>query len=168
MGNKSALKEIPGFPFQYISEDGHLVSFYKKLYEPACFVDRDGYKRYPVYNANGKRVGMAAHRLVYAAYVGQLVDGLSIDHSDNDKKNNHYTNLVQMSHADNTRKEKKGKSNPRKNRKLSAEDIEKCFLLREKGYTYPKISTELGMSPSMSWHIIKGKTYYDISGVTHD
>ena len=71
----NTLKEIPNFPYQYISEDGHLVSFVNGLYEPAPFYDWDGYKRYMVYDKNKKRKGMAAHRLVYLAWVGDLVDG---------------------------------------------------------------------------------------------
>lgn len=161
------LKEIPGFPYQYISEDGHLVSFKNGLYEPAPFYDRDGYKRYVVYNESGKRKGVGAHRLVYSAWIGNLIDGPTVDHKDEDKKNNHYLNLEQMTFEKNTSKSVNGKCDPRKSRKLTKETIESVFKMRSQGMSYNAISRKINMSPAMSWHIVNGTTYFDITGVTN-
>lgn len=162
------LKELTDFPYQYISEDGNLVSFrFNKIYEPAPFFDRDGYKRFMVYDKKGKRRAMAAHRLVYSAWVGKLINGLTIDHKDNQKLNNHFSNLAQMTFSENSKKENTGKCNPRKNRKLSKEQIINIFKMREQGVSFNEISKRIGMSPAMSWHILKGKTYYDISKGTY-
>lgn len=56
---------------------------------PLC---KDGYKRF-----RNKYV----HRLVYEAYVGDIPEGMTVDHIDGDKLNNHHSNLQLLSPEDN-------------------------------------------------------------------
>lgn len=56
--------------------------------------DKDGYFRCRV---NGRK--MSVQRWVYEAFVGQLVPGLVVCHMDNNRTNNHFTNLQQQTQA---------------------------------------------------------------------
>lgn len=154
--------QIKNFPNYYCDEFGNIFKG-KDMTPVKPWKDRDDYKRVMIYDLTGKRRNVAIHRAVYSCFVGELIDGLTIDHDDNNKHNNHFSNLVQMSFSDNSKKENVGKCNPRKNRKLSQEVIDSVFIMRGQGMSYNEISRFIGMSPAMSWHIIKGKTYYDIS-----
>lgn len=44
------------------------------------------------------------HRVVYEAFIGEIPEGLIIDHIDENKSNNHLTNLQVLSHSENLRK----------------------------------------------------------------
>lgn len=44
------------------------------------------------------------HRLVYEAFVGEIPQGMVVDHIDNDSSNNSFTNLQVLTKGDNTRK----------------------------------------------------------------
>lgn len=44
------------------------------------------------------------HRLVYRVLKGDIAEGNEIDHDDNNKKNNHPDNLIQLTHEANSRK----------------------------------------------------------------
>jgi len=159
------LIQIKNFSNYYCDESGNI--FKNKLGEfipRSHWIDRDNYHRIMMYNDSGKRKSMGVHRVVYSCFVGDLIDGLTVDHNDNDKKNNHFSNLVQMSFSENAKKAVVGKCNPRSNRKLSQEVISSVFKMREQGISYNEISRLIGMSPAMSWHIINGNTYYDLAG----
>lgn len=65
------------------------------------FPDKDGYLKVAVTTAGNKTVNKIVHRLVYEAFVGPIPPGLTIDHKDSDKTNNHYSNLQPMGAVDN-------------------------------------------------------------------
>jgi hypothetical protein len=54
--------------------------------------DKDGYMRLRL-NGNGKRYGVLVHRLVAMAYIPNPENLPCVNHKDEDKANNHYTNL---------------------------------------------------------------------------
>jgi hypothetical protein len=58
------------------------------------------------FHKNGKRSLYPIARLIYSHFNGKLVEGLVIDHIDNNPFNNHYTNLQQISQRENTSKDK--------------------------------------------------------------
>ena len=158
------LINIKNFSNYYCDEDGNIFKHRLGEFLPcAHWIDKDNYHRIMMYNDEGKRKSMAIHRVVFQCFVGDLIGGLTIDHQDNNKENNHFTNLKQMTFSENSKKANVGKCDPRKNRKLSKEIISSVFKMREQGISYNDISRIIGMSPSMSWHILKGNTYYDIS-----
>jgi len=156
--------KIKNFSNYYCDENGNIFKMKQGQLSPCShWIDKDNYHRIMMYNDDGKRKSMAVHRVVYQCFVGELIDGLTIDHQDSIKSNNHFSNLVQMSFSENSKKENVGKTNPRSNRKLTPEIINSVFKMRSEGVSFNEISRRIGMSPAMSWHIIKGKTYYDIS-----
>lgn len=58
-------------------------------------LDKDGYHRF-----RNKYV----HRLVYEAFIGDIPEGMTVDHEDGNKQNNHVSNLQIMSRGGNSQK----------------------------------------------------------------
>ena len=84
-----------------ITETGELYSFKKKtMRKLAPEYIRSGYIRYKL-SVNGIVIRILAHRLVYETYVGEIPDGLFVNHIDGDKCNNHVSNLELVSNRDN-------------------------------------------------------------------
>ena len=54
--------------------------------------DKDGYLRASL-TIKYKTENRMVHRLVYEAFIGPIPPGLTVDHKDGDKLNNHYDNL---------------------------------------------------------------------------
>lgn len=61
-----------------------------------------GRLRVLIYN-NGKRKDMKIHRLVYEAFYGPIPKDMTVDHIDENKFNNHYTNLRLLTASENIR-----------------------------------------------------------------
>lgn len=55
---------------------------------------------------NNRRYTFLINRLVYKTFIGCLQVGLDIDHRDNDRSNNYYKNLQQITHRMNCSKDK--------------------------------------------------------------
>ncbi len=65
----------------------------KKIHERKLFINKKGYRIVSLHNTDGKIVTRQVSRLVYEAFVGAIPHGYHIDHIDNDKSNNHVSNL---------------------------------------------------------------------------
>lgn len=95
---ESKVIQIEGLDY-VIYEDGSIKKRKGKgIYK--AFPDKDGYLKY-AFCIDGVTVNRIAHRLCYEAFVGPIPPGLTIDHKDNDKLNNHYSNLQVMRAEDN-------------------------------------------------------------------
>lgn len=96
-------KPIPGFSKYSIFEDG---TVYSNVRNKIIAKTRNwaGYWVVTITDDNGYRAPRKIHRLVYSAYVGPLEDGKVIDHKDDDKDHNHYTNLQQITPSENSTK----------------------------------------------------------------
>lgn len=88
------IKQIKGFNGRYfISDDGKVFSKEKEeLKEKSLFKSHNGYLRVALWN-NGKQKKYFVHRLVATYFVKNSKNYDSVDHIDEDKVNNHYTNL---------------------------------------------------------------------------
>lgn len=64
----------------------------------------DGYKYFWVKNEADQRRQILVHRGVYAAHVAPLVEGMTINHIDHNKRNNAVSNLEQITHRENIQK----------------------------------------------------------------
>lgn len=96
--NKEIYAETPIKDY-YISCDGKIYS--KKVNRiMKTFQTRFGHLRIELKD-NGVPKKFCVHRLVYATWVGDLIDGMVIEHLDNDPTNNHYTNLKQSTQKEN-------------------------------------------------------------------
>ncbi len=88
---------IKAFPRYSVSEWGEVFGPRGRL--KAC-KDKRGYHRVWLYDSNGKRFEKYVHRLVAECFVDGD-KGLTVNHIDGNKNNNHKSNLEWMSNADN-------------------------------------------------------------------
>ena len=92
-------KLLKNYQNYLISEYGEVVNRWtKKIIKPT--INKKGYERVDL----GYDKGLLIHRLVYETFVGDLNSDLVIDHIDGNKRNNHYSNLQQITSKENTRK----------------------------------------------------------------
>ena len=71
----------------YVSEYGDVYSTYsKKILKHS--IDKDGYHRVDLHQKHKK-----IHQLVYITWIGEIPKGKQINHIDDNKNNNHYSNL---------------------------------------------------------------------------
>lgn len=93
----------------YVSEDGKVWSVKKNGYISSCFNKTTGYYQVSI---NGKTTNL--HIVVCTAFRGNKKQGDEVHHKDNDRTNNHESNLKWVSHRENTssknRKRKKDTS----------------------------------------------------------
>ena len=101
--NLSKFKVIPGFSKYMISEDGVVYSLVSKKII-AQSKNWAGYLTVTITDDNGFRSPRKVHRLVYLTYIGPLDPNLVVDHKDDDKNHNHYTNLQQITNSENSTK----------------------------------------------------------------
>lgn len=71
----------------FVSADGDVFSKYKNG-SMKHYIDCDGYHRIDIHGNH-----MKIHKLVYLTWVGDIPPGKQINHRDDNKNNNHYTNL---------------------------------------------------------------------------
>lgn len=77
----------------------------------------NGYSRIELKYEPGKAKKFFVHRLVYETFIGELKEGLVIDHIDGNPSNNHYLNLqlcTQKENIQNALNHKFGNNNSRK------------------------------------------------------
>ena len=103
MNDLSKFKPIPGYSKYMINEYGVVFSTVRSI-QIAVAHNWAGYQTVTITDDNGFRAPRKVHRLVYLTYIGNLLDGKVIDHIDNDKNNNHYTNLRQITPSENSLK----------------------------------------------------------------
>lgn len=86
-----------------VREDGTIYSHSRKRLLKPC-VDRDGYHRVCLMTDDGKRKGMAVHRMVALTYLTDYSEELTVDHINNDKSDNSVSNLQMVTVAQNISK----------------------------------------------------------------
>jgi len=121
---KHKIKDIPGFPDYYASEDGSIWSTkissqcnptgQLRLVKPR--LHPSGYLYYGLYIGSGasrQRLWRRGHRLVYLTFNGKIPyydnngKQLDIDHKDTNKHNNEISNLRLVTHSVNCKNKKK-------------------------------------------------------------
>lgn len=96
-------KSIPGYKNYMISEDGDVYSLPRKKILAQAY-NWAGYKVVTITNDSGFRAPRKVHRLVYLAFIGPLDPTKVVDHKDDNKLHNHYTNLQQITPSENSTK----------------------------------------------------------------
>lgn len=89
-----------------INEFGAVYKLYHNDAEKKPFVNKYGYKFHNFHISNYGRCSKTVHKMVYETFVGPIPFGMTIDHVDDDKTNNHYLNLQLMTPGDNVAKAK--------------------------------------------------------------
>ena len=102
-------KEIVGFEEYEIDNVGNVFTSKKsnrlKSTDGKLSVRRNtkGYNQVVLYS-NQKAHQLLVHRLMWESLVGPIPKGMTVDHIDQDHKNNQLQNLQLMSHSDNMKK----------------------------------------------------------------
>ena len=102
-------KTIEGYDAYEITEEGKVFSHKGKkprLLKPQpASQSKKGYLQVRLYDNSGKLGRLQyVHRLVYTHFVGEIPEGLEIDHIDGNPRNNTLTNLQVLSRRGNTDK----------------------------------------------------------------
>lgn len=163
---------IKNYPAYTITEDGEVWSTSRKkpfTLKPQSATQNKRYLQVRLFNEERTPLGYKKgvlhyiHRLVYETHVGDIPEGKTIDHIDNNPFNNHYSNLQIMTFSENS---SKGNA-PRKKLVDMREVIRQLYL---DGWTQPTIAEHFGCSSTHIWRIINKKTQSKIKGrwVYHD
>lgn len=77
-----------------ITDEGYIINF--KTGKMSIGNDRNGYKRFKI----GEHI-YSIHRLVYEAFIGDIPDGMKVDHIDGNRSNNKVSNLRLVTQSEN-------------------------------------------------------------------
>lgn len=89
----------------------------EKLKQVKVYPNHQGYLGRAMF-LDGKYVHKRVHQLVAECYIGPCPEGKEVDHIDNDKLNNHYTNLQYLTRQENMAKVEYDKRKPRTSSQL--------------------------------------------------
>ena len=106
------LKEIDGLPGYWAHPNGEIYSTKISVrYNPKGELrlvkpnkNKSGYLYYGLFYNDGKkskRAWIRAHKLIYQTFIGEIPDGVEIDHDDDDRHNNSVANLQLLTHSEN-------------------------------------------------------------------
>lgn len=115
--------------------------------------DKNGRYRIGI-QIEGKQKVMSLHHVVYMAYYGPVPKGMTVNHIDEDKENNHYTNLELMTHSDNIKSYVK--NNPTV-KVYSDTVIEELCKYLKAGVYYKYIAIAYDFDIAYMYSIAKGK-----------
>ena len=153
----SFLVMIPKF-FRAIGGN-YLVSEFGKVWSNHTnkFLSPHLNKGYSVHNlrVNGERVKKFTHHLVAETWVApRPSDEYHTDHIDNDKLNNHYSNLRWVTQTTNNQK--------RSNTILTKEKVKEARELYARGcYSHGDLAKKYGIEKSAMTRALKGNTWRD-------
>lgn len=106
--NYIMLKDIPGYEGIYAASiSGKIWSYYSKQWLKEI-KEHTGYYTVSLYK-DKKMKKWLVHRLIAITFLGEVPEGMNVDHIDGDKTNNELSNLQYLTVAQNTSKSNKGK-----------------------------------------------------------
>lgn len=112
---------------------------------------------YDTNSTNGEnKILMAVHRLVYVSWIGNIPDGLTIDHDDNDYLNNYYKNLKLLTRAENSAKAYVSGGNAQ-NLKWTKDQVRQICELMNLQYRKGQIAEKLGIPNDASFKRLVGR-----------
>ncbi|MGY3716761.1 NUMOD4 motif-containing HNH endonuclease [Sutcliffiella cohnii] len=147
-------KDIKGYEGLYqINEYGEVKSLARRKGSVFCNTrilkqerNNAGYMRVTLCKEN-KTKRHFIHRLVYETFVGSIPEGYQIHHKDEDKENNHYSNLIPA-----TAKENNHYSAKSKGYKLTQKDVD---FIRSNNLPVKEIVKKYGISPRHALRVLK-------------
>lgn len=169
-------RDVVGYErFYEVSEDGQVRRKIQRHSKRAGSLlspnyDRIGYVSYYLVDGYGNRKRAAAHRLVAAAFIGELPEGMEVNHKDLNKQNNRVSNLEYMTHQDNlihayasgncfiTRGELNGAA------KLTATQVEEIIARKKQNHrlSQRELGAMYGVSSVQIGHILRGTRWAHI------
>src|SRR5690606_21123068 len=95
------IRESEKYPKWRFTSDGNIIS--KKLNRPRkLFKNNSGYLMVTDVE-EGKTYNYYVHRLIAEIFIGEIPQGMAVNHKDGDKLNNHASNLEIVSYSENIR-----------------------------------------------------------------
>lgn len=94
------MKEIPGMPGLYVTEDGQIYSDRREGIYLKQQIDNKGYMRVRV-TVNGNRKQIKVHRAVAEAFIPNPFNKPQVNHKDGNKQNNRADNLEWVTNEEN-------------------------------------------------------------------
>ena len=147
-------KQIKGYEGYYITEDGKVYShrFTKpRELKPQGATQNKKYFQVRLFNEEYPKGKLHyLHRLVYETFVGEIPEGKTIDHIDENQLNNHYTNLQVLTQSDNS-----SKSNSKRMKLVDKKD--EIRELYKQGISQGKLAEMYDCSSTHIWRIINRK-----------
>lgn len=110
------------------------------------------YKGYYHFKYHGRM--LKTHRVIYAKFHGELIEGLTVDHVNGDRQDNRAENLQQITTQKNTRKGR--------NTKLSPADVVEIKRRRESGEGIKAIAKDFDIHHGTVSRIYDGKIWKPI------
>lgn len=146
--NDVIFKHIAGYTkdihdFYGVSNNGLIYSLRRNELRKQQ-IDEDGYHRVS-WSESVTTTNVAIHRIVYQTWVENIPDDKVIDHIDNNKWNNLYSNLIPVTNLENSRKAINDDLYERKLH-LNEENIRYICDLLSKGYNKYKVIEKLGIT----------------------
>jgi uncharacterized HNH endonuclease L245 len=151
----------------FITNHGNVYRKYKTCYRKSKPEKNHGYLRVTI-SHNGKKKHKRIHRLVAEYFIDNPYGYDVVHHIDNDKTNNHYTNLKWVTNKENSMYAKNDglilNCENHNMAKCTNEDIKfVCTLLESGMYTALEISTITNINISIIYNICSGKHWTPIS-----
>jgi hypothetical protein len=179
-------KEIPGYNGLYeVSDHGQVRSYAHTGRKPKSGIVKrrdipiilrptrskkiDGYVQVDLQCDGERKIGRM-HRLVAEAFIGEApFEGALVMHKDDDKTNNHYSNLAWGTTADNVDDKVSKSRHPMGtkmyNAKLTDLDIPLVRGLFNAGWTLSEVGRMFEVSAATIKDIITGRTWKHVTGV---
>ena len=172
-------REVPDFPGYRVGSDGTVWTCWERrglgIGNGTRFVfsnrwrqlklsvgKRHGYAHVSIC-CNGKRTCAKAHTLVLNAFRGPRLEGMECRHLDGNRTNNHLSNLVWGTQAENVADRARHGTNPVGERNVSAvlteENVRKIRTLLQSGMFQREIARRFGVSEGTVSCIALGKTW---------
>jgi hypothetical protein len=152
---------ITNYPNYSVTLEGEIWSYAQKkpkLLKPQKASQNKKYLQVRLFNEeNPKGKLHYIYRLVYETYVGEIPDGLTIDHIDGNPLNNNVDNLQVMTLGENSSKH----NSKRKKLWDKQEEIQELY---KSGVSQIKIAKMYGCSDVHIWRLVNNKINRKIKG----
>lgn len=171
MKNEKTENLLPEFPLYHITNDGRLfskrarngVGESKTWNELTGAVNKFGYRRFCIRNADGEKKNVSAHRLVATAYIGKIPDDMMVCHNDGNPLNNNYLNLridtALSNAADRVKHGTKTQGEDVNTNVLSEEQVFEVYKMAAEGMFNTQIASLLGVNPTAIDAIFRRKNW---------
>ena len=153
-------KKIEGYEKYSITQDGYVYSTKwdkkRKLKPQRASQSKKGYYQVRLYDNSGKLGKLKyIHRLVWETFVGNIPEGLDIDHKDSNPSNNNLSNLQLLTPRENNDKynrKKQGGSILRDKRDELIKDYEELG-------SFKKVAKKWGVSITAVHRVIRNRVH---------
>ena len=140
-------KPVPGYEGLYeVSEDGEVYGLVRgAILRPG--VQTRGYE-FVNLSKDGVHKSTTVHKIVAAAFIGPRPDGAVVMHYNDEKRDNHFSNLRYGSQKENMEDMKRNKGysgkKPGAGHRMTQDERERALQLSDDGFTWERIAELLG------------------------